>query len=197
VRHGIFHFHGKLGETPVIPFRDKQRIIAEPSFSGRLRQHVAFHGTGKLRQHAAVPGKHHDAAEPRGRPVPRLHAGAPQFLHHAEVIPRMVPFLPAEGGGPDSGAPVQHIHLQPGIIRQQDAGDAFGSGKRLERGVLRKRDSRFIHGRSLGIVGKILHFPFPGQHGADFPGLVGVACGNHQQRQFLFHNHQSLTVKLA
>ena len=109
----------------------------------------------------------------------------------------LAPFLPAEGGGPDSGAPVQHIHLQPGIIRQQDAGDAFGSGKRLERGVLRKRDSRFIHGRSLGIVGKILHFPFPGQHGADFPGLVGVACGNHQQRQFLFHNHQSLTVKLA
>lgn len=107
----------------------------------------------------------------------------------------MVPFFPAKGGGPDSGTPVQHIHLQPGIIRQQDAGDASGSGKRLERGVLRKRDSRFIHGRSLGIVGKILHFPFPGQHGADFPGLVGVARGNHQQRQFLFHNHQSFTVE--
>lgn len=41
----------------------------------------------------------------------------------------MITFLSPEGRRPDARTAIQNIHLQPGIVRQDNAGNAFGGSE--------------------------------------------------------------------
>jgi hypothetical protein len=75
----------------------------------------------------------------------------------------------------------QDIHAQPRIVREDQAGKLFGSGKRLDTSVFSKGPPRLLGRRDLRVSTQVRDLKSGGKQGAEFLGFVGVLGGDEKR----------------
>jgi len=110
---------------------DKNRVVAEPASPLLFKSDGSAAGSPECPDQLAARGRRHDADEP-GLPAGGRHAShRPQQLSDIRLI--VLP-LPCKAGRANPGAPSERLHLQPGIL-----------GENQQRGVPRCLH-RFLNG---------------------------------------------------